>query len=380
MRHHSKNEDIEALRAIAVALVVLCHAGELFRPPGALNALLRYVDYWGGVDIFFCVSGFVIAGSLLRKDDPTSFRALAAPFYIRRIFRIWPAAFLWLAVAVAAAKVANTSGAFGPFRADFREAIAAVLQVHNIYLGLCHMGTLAPCGKETIYWSLSLEEQFYVLFPLLLYFVGPARLRWILAAAILIQLPLHREAPQMLWLTRTDSISYGVLIAIATARGDLQAVQAAVDRHPLWARLLGILLVTAVAGLSLVPQLRIGVGLIALASAGLVLLASGDPGVIIPRSSALRAVFLWAGSRSFGIYLVHHLCFWAAREIFYRLYHGVRFDNSVELGLTGLGLTVLIAEVSYRLLETPIREYGHRLAVVYTEKTDRTGSAMKAHC
>jgi peptidoglycan/LPS O-acetylase OafA/YrhL len=68
VRHNSKNEDIEALRAIAVALVVLCHAGELFRPPGILNALLHYVDYWGGVDIFFCVSGFVIAGSLLRKD------------------------------------------------------------------------------------------------------------------------------------------------------------------------------------------------------------------------------------------------------------------------------------------------------------------------
>ncbi|HEY2403942.1 MAG TPA: energy transducer TonB, partial [Steroidobacteraceae bacterium] len=284
---------------------------------------------------------------------------------------------LWLAVAVAAAKLENTSGAFGPFRADFRESIAAVLQVHNIYLGLCHAGTLAPCGKETIYWSLSLEEQFYVLFPLLLYFVGPARLRWILGAAILIQFPLHREAPEMLWLTRTDSISYGVLIAIAAARGDLQAVQAAVARHPVWARWLGVLLVAAVAGLSLVPQVRIEVGLIALASAGLVLLASGDRGVIIPRSNALRAVFLWTGSRSFGIYLVHHLCFWATREIFYRLYHGAHFDNSVTLGLTGLGLTVLTAEVSYRLLETPIREYGHRLASVYTQKTDRTGSAMK---
>jgi peptidoglycan/LPS O-acetylase OafA/YrhL len=42
------------------------------------------------------VSGFVIAGALLRKDNPRSFRALAVPFYIRRIFRISPAAFLWL--------------------------------------------------------------------------------------------------------------------------------------------------------------------------------------------------------------------------------------------------------------------------------------------
>jgi len=173
----------------------------------------------------------------------------------------------------------------------------------------------------------------------------------------------------MLWLTRTDSICYGVLIAIAASRGGLQTVQGAVDRHPVGARLLGVLLVAGVAGLSLVPQLRIEVGLIALASAGLVLLASGDSGVIVPRSGWLKTAFLWTGSRSFGIYLVHHICFWASREIFYRLAHGAHFDNSVQLGLTGLGLTVLAAELSYRLVETPIREYGHRLASAYAEKS-----------
>jgi peptidoglycan/LPS O-acetylase OafA/YrhL len=219
---------------------------------------------------------------------------------------------------------------------------------------------------------LSLEEQFYVLFPLLLYFVGPARLRWIPAAAILVQFPLHREALQMLGLTRTDSICYGVLIATAASRGGLQTVQAAVARHPGRARLLGVLLVAGVAALSLVPQVRIEVGLIALASAGLVLLASGDFGVIIPRSNWLKAVFLWTGSRSFGIYLVHHICFWASREIFFRLAHGAHFDNSVQLGLTGLGLTVLAAELSYRWVETPLREYGHRLA------SDCAGRAVSA--
>jgi len=51
------------------------------------------------------------------------------------------------------------------------------------------------------------------------------------------------------------------------------------------------------------------------------------------------------------------------------LAHGAHFDNSVQLGLTGLGLTVLAAELSYRLVETPIREYGHRLASAYAEKS-----------
>jgi peptidoglycan/LPS O-acetylase OafA/YrhL len=345
-----------------VGLVVLCHLGQLLKSPGTLNSLLRFTDYWGGVDIFFCVSGFVITGSLLRRDTPDSFRELAVPFYIRRIFRIWPAALLWLSIAILAAKFANVSGSFGQFRADARDGVAAVLQVHNIYMSLCGTGQLGPCGKEVIYWSLSLEEQFYVLFPLLLYFVGPMRLRWVLGSLILIQFPLPRETPDLLWYIRTDAISYGVLIAIAASRGGLHAVRNAAGNHPLRARWLAVLLVVLVAVLSLTPQLKINVALIALASAGLVLLASCNRGVIIPRRNWLRSAFLWGGSRSFGIYLVHHPCFWAAREIFYRIHHGAHFDNSLGLAATGAGLVVLTTEVSYRIVETPIREFGHRLS------------------
>jgi peptidoglycan/LPS O-acetylase OafA/YrhL len=296
--------------------------GDLFNPPGTHHSLFRFTDFWGGVDIFFCVSGFVITGSLLRENSPASFRHLAVPFYIRRIFRIWPAALLWLSIALLAAKFANTSSAFGHVRADARDGIAAVLQIHNIYLSLCGTGYLAQCGKEVIYWSLSLEEQFYVLFPILLYFVGPMRLRWVLAGLILIQFPLARDAPDMLWFIRTDAISYGVLIAIAAAGSKLDAVVNAVSNHPVRARWLAGLLVVTVAALSLTPQLKVNVGLIALASAGLVLLASCNRGVVIPHRNGARSVFLWGGSRSFGIYLAHDPCFWATREIFYHIYHG----------------------------------------------------------
>ena len=358
-----KNEDIEALRAIAVGLVLLCHLGELLKSHahGTVNSLLRFTDYWGGVDIFFCVSGFVIAGSMLRMGRRDSFRRLAAPFYIRRIFRIWPIAFMWLAIAILAAKFANTSGSFGPVRADLRDAAAAVLQVHNIYLSLC--GTWQPglCGKEVIYWSLSLEEQFYLIFPLLLYFVGPMRLRWVLGAVILIQFPLPRDTPDILWFIRTDAIAYGVLIAIATNRGTLRSLSSAVENQPRRARCLAVLLVVLVALLSLTPELKINVALIALASAGLVLIASCNRDVIVPRGW-LRSLFLWGGSRSYGLYVVHLPCFWAAREIFYRTHHSAPYDNSFALAAVGIGLTVCAADVSYRFLETPIREFGHRLS------------------
>lgn len=358
----AKNADIEALRAIAVGLVLLCHLGGLLKHPDTLHSLLRFVDCWSGVDVFLCVSGFVIAGSLLRSGTPASFRELAVPFYIRRIFRIWPAAFLWLLIAVLAAKFTNTSGEFGNVRADVRDALAAVLQVHNVYVNLCGTGNLPACGREGIYWSLSLEEQFYMLFPLLLYLLGPGRLRWVLGALIVMQFPLARDAPDLLWYVRTDAIAYGVLIAIAADRGQFRTVDKLVSEWPRAARVLAVVLVVVVAFLSLTPKMRLDVALIALAAAGLVLLASCNRDVIVPHGR-LRILVLWGGSRSFAIYLVHHPCYWGAREIFYHLNHGPGFANSFSLFATGTGLLVVAAEMSYRCVETPLRELGSRLAM-----------------
>lgn len=329
--------------------------------------LFDYLEYWGGVDIFLCVSGFVITGSLLRRGTPSAFRELAIPFYIRRIFRIWPAAFLWLLVTILAAKFANSSNAFGSARVDIRDGIAAVLQVYNVYLHSCNVKYISHCGQESIYWSLSLEEQFYLIFPLLLYCLDSRKLRWLLAILILIQFPIPRERDNLLWFIRTDALSYGVLIAMAADRGSLRALQDAVSNHPLRARWLAVLLIAMVAALSVTPGLKINVGLLALVSAGLVTMASGNPSVIIPRSHWLRSVFLWGGSRSFGIYLIHLPCFWATREIFYRIHHGPRYENWVGLAVTCAGLILVTSELSYRLVETPLREFGHRLSKRFTE-------------
>src|SRR5215468_9030941 len=89
------NTDIEVLRGVAVAFVVLCHVPNgLLRAPGPIRSLVQPLDFWGGVDLFFAISGFVIASSLLRQPRDSRFRDFAQPFYVRRIFRIWPAALL----------------------------------------------------------------------------------------------------------------------------------------------------------------------------------------------------------------------------------------------------------------------------------------------
>jgi peptidoglycan/LPS O-acetylase OafA/YrhL len=357
---HAANQDIEVLRGVAVGLTVITHlSGGLINWTGRANHLLAPLNLWGGVDLFFCISGFVIASSLLRQPPAARFRDLAIPFYIRRVFRIWPASFLWLLIPFLGALFFNTSGMFGIPHSVRNEVVAASLQVANIYFELHHG------GKEFVYWSLSLEEQFYFVFPLLLYFMRPTHLRVLLAAVVVSQFFLHRPPEAVLWAFRTDAIALGVLIALAWQERRLPTFPVAwlQSRARGVVLLLPLVLMLFIALLSTLKQLWVATGLLAFVSAGLVLIASYDRDLIIPWRPP-RQFLVWAGSRSFALYLAHNPCFWATREIFHRLYPATRFDDRFAPAFLVLAAVLLLSasEATYRLIETPLREVGRRLA------------------
>jgi len=352
------NTDIEVLRGVAVAFVVLCHLPNgLLRQPGLIRSLVEPLDFWGGVDLFFAISGFVIASSLLRQPRSRRFREFAEPFYLRRIFRIWPAALLWLLLPLLASRYFNTSGAFGGTHVLLKDAAAASLQVANVYFALCH------CGKEYVYWSLSLEEQFYLVFPLLLFFVSGRRLRLALLALILVQLFLYRPVESMLWMLRTDSIAAGVLIAMRRHQDSTGRFSAAAVLRPESAQLLVLALLAGIAWTSITATTMANAGLLAILSGTCVWLASDDRNIVLPWSS-LRRPLLWTGSRSFAIYLAHYPSMWAAREILHRLNLDVGLNEHSEpvLLIVALALILVTSEATYRLVETPLREMGRRLA------------------
>jgi peptidoglycan/LPS O-acetylase OafA/YrhL len=148
--------DIQALRALAVALVVLNHLW-----PARLSG--GYV----GVDVFFVISGFLITSHLLKELSATGRIRLAA-FYARRIRRLLPAAFLVLAVSVAGAMVWLPFSRWGDTAA---EVLASALYAENWVLAAKSVDYSASTSSATVaqhYWSLSVEEQFYLLWPLLL--------------------------------------------------------------------------------------------------------------------------------------------------------------------------------------------------------------------
>jgi peptidoglycan/LPS O-acetylase OafA/YrhL len=149
--------DIQGLRALAVTLVILCHASI----PGFAGGYI-------GVDVFFVISGYVITGLLLRSPGRHVGSNLAT-FYARRIRRILPASTLVLIATVVATYYwlgAYTGRTLIP---DVRWASLFAVNFHFIAVGTSYFAKGQPPSLVLQYWSLAVEEQFYFVFPLLLF-------------------------------------------------------------------------------------------------------------------------------------------------------------------------------------------------------------------
>src|SRR5215210_6852 len=148
--------DIQGLRALAVLLVALGHAG-----------VPAFRGGFVGVDVFFVVSGFLITGILLAEARTTGSISLAA-FYVRRARRILPAAALTLiAVDVVALLALN----FVRARAAETDSVWAGLFAANVrfaHEGTDYFARSQPPSPLLHYWSLAVEEQFYLVWPALL--------------------------------------------------------------------------------------------------------------------------------------------------------------------------------------------------------------------
>ena len=145
--------DIQALRALAVSAVLLYHFWPGLVPGG-------YV----GVDVFFVVSGFLITGLLVREAQETGRVDLLA-FYAGRVRRLLPAALLVLGCHAGRPGALRATGGLAE---NVAEIAAAAVYVLNWALGLQQVDYFAESGGPSLvqhYWSLSVEEQFYLVWP-----------------------------------------------------------------------------------------------------------------------------------------------------------------------------------------------------------------------
>ncbi|MBN9193105.1 acyltransferase family protein [Microbacterium sp.] len=354
---------LDGLRALAVGLVVVYH---LFP-----QWLLR--SGFVGVDVFFVISGFLITSLLLREREVTG-RIHLVVFWRRRARRLLPALAVMVTVC---ATWAWLVGGDVLVRLGWQVLGAATFSYNwlSVAGGSGYFSADTPELFRNL-WSLAVEEQFYVLWPLLLPLILVLPRAWARAA-----LALVLAAGSAVWMgvvasdggdpTRayfgTDTHAFGILLGVALAF----VLPRLLIAPPAWlegrvARAVGLTVgLATVVGLVGVAMLPAGDGIgtfpgVLLAAS--VLTAVAIVAGVAPRSWFGRAVDVaplrWIGDRSYAIYLWH----WPVLVLLVASAQTGPADATVPvwLGLLTLALTLAAAELSYRFVERPVRRRGFR--------------------
>ncbi|MFM7068950.1 MAG: acyltransferase family protein, partial [Actinomycetes bacterium] len=317
MNHSSRlvrHRSLDGVRAVALAFVVAYHLGV----PGFSGGFV-------GVDLFFVLSGYLITSLLVDEHRRTGSVSLRA-FWARRVRRLWPLA--WITFALVA-----LAGLAGIWTADQRASLpgqtaAAVGQVGN-WWQIAHGGYVerfaAPSPLRHV-WSLSVEEQFYILWPLVL--VGAlvlvrrhVRLRglpWVLvgslaAASVALGFFVDPTRAYLGTATRSVALLAGAALALAWSRHPLsgpgsQAIGS--TRRLRWmlgaAGALGVATLIAVTAVAHPEDAWLGHGGFALiAVAATVVVAATVGGPFVVRDALAVGPMVWIGERSYAIYLLH---------------------------------------------------------------------------
>lgn len=331
MRHRI---DIQAFRGFAVLVVVLYHARLNIISAGYL-----------GVDIFFCISGFVITTMVAERIKSGNFSF--ADFYWSRARRLLPAAYVTFLAVALLAPLFLTSPELQQFKSQmfgaltFTANIALAKQV-GYFDGAAELKPLLHT------WSLAIEEQYYLLLPISLVLL-PRRL-WF----GMLLIAIAASAITCFFVYRNDSSSAFYLIQSRGWELGLGSIAALVVNSRLNGRIVQFLFwpalcVVVVLPFTAIKSLQPGLETAAVCAGTVALILRNHP--VLNAGPVMRA-FAWVGDRSYAFYLIH----WPALAFFNNLWIGKRPGDQPAWLLLGLvALSLLLAALVTRCIENPIR-------------------------
>jgi peptidoglycan/LPS O-acetylase OafA/YrhL len=334
---------LDGIRAIAILLVLLLHGG--FLDGGFL-----------GVDLFFVLSGFLITALLLQEWTERGSISLGR-FYVRRGRRLFPA----LGVTIVGVGVLYLGLSAVQHGRGFWPEVAAVAG----YAANWVAATASPPGLSTLglfghTWSLAIEEQFYIGWPVALLLLLRRRIgRGWIAALLLVVAAASGILRWFVWagdhsssaFLRTDTHADGLLLGCAALilASCISSLRRALA-HAASAAVALALLAAAVATLrsDATPLYAGGLAVVELASAALVAHVVFAPEAIVARVFSLQPL-TWLGGRSYGVYLYHFPLFFCVSPATLGL-------GRVSFFAVFAPLTFAVSGLSYRLVERPLLE------------------------
>ncbi|OII12987.1 hypothetical protein BIU97_03415 [Curtobacterium sp. MCBA15_009] len=336
--------DIQGLRAVAIALVILYHLWPNRLPGG-------YV----GVDVFFVISGFLITGHIIKAAERERPVPMLVGFYARRIRRLAPAAVVVLVAVLAGTLLLLPPSTWG---ATGSNVLAAALFSENWFLAaqsVSYLDADAVPSAVQHFWSLSVEEQFYIVWPLVLLaaitFIARRRAAWLVVVIGAVGVAsfawglLHTASDSDVAFFDTSArvwqFAVGALVAF------LPTPRARVGLWAPWAGLAAI----AVAAVSFSESTPFpGTAALVPTLGAAVVIASRAPSDASWSFGFLASFgpIRWLGDVSYSAYLWHWPLIILAPQVL-----GVDLGTRLKIGI--LAATAVLAWASYRFVETPVR-------------------------
>lgn len=341
--------DIDGLRALAVSAVILYH-GVPFAVPGGFI----------GVDVFFVISGFLISANIFRRLDTGRFTFRG--FYGRRIRRIFPALCVVLTCCLAYGFIVLLPGELALLG---KHLAAGAAFVSNLLLWreagyFDHRAIAKPLLHL---WSLGIEEQFYIVWPLAMWLLYRRRRRSPFALLVvgaisfafsLVSVGHSRTADFYSPLTRLWELDAGAILAFVAldpAGTTLRQLRGRIIGRLCLADLLSVGGFALILGSALLINRSMAFpgGLALLPVAGCLMLLAAGPAALVNRSVLANRSAVFIGVISYPLYLWH----WPFFSFAYIIDHGRALKAFLVLGL--IATSVLLAWLTYRFVECPLR-------------------------
>ena len=343
---------LNGIRAIAAMTVVISHVLEKINGFG-LPAIDHYWDFSAyGVTMFFALSGFLITYLLLLEKNKHATINIKN-FYVRRILRIWPLYYVYFLIAI-----------FFTYL-YFENAIGATAWLY-VFLSANIVNALhASIPLLVHFWSLGVEEQFYLFWPWLIKITSPLKTVIVFTVCFLIVKLIVRVvavdsvAYQLVYFTRFDCMSIGAMGAILYYNGINWFRQIMV--HPITQIISWGVLIASVKLFTLLPDI-ITHELIAAITVVIIVNSAFNPKPVI---NLENRVFDFLGKISFGIYVYHILIIFLLQKsisgFISEMTAPVQF---VIIFLTVILSTIITAYLSYRFFESPFLKLKYKFSKI----------------